>query len=310
LLIAAGIGAVAVGLGFVGEWLFKKYFQSGMEPAGDSRVGYMDPSASAAPRMPAGAAQANTQYVPPPPMRPGIAGKTYSQLEALIQSGESSKKGYDDYNFSSIGSKHGYAGKPVSQMTIQEVQSQQSQHNYNAVGRYQMIATTLDAAVEFLHLDPSTTFDMDTQDYIFESYLITRKQQEIGDYISGKSDDLWGAVYAASKEWASVAAPPSYPLYKGGVSDGLTSYYSGLQGNKASISAIQMAQTLQQERQNYQLANGGKSSVQDGVATQQVNQQQAPAQSSGPTAAVIGGSQGYTTPNIIKHQGVLLAVNG
>jgi muramidase (phage lysozyme) len=313
-LVVAGIAAVAAGLGFIGEWLFEKYFRSGSEPAGSAKVGLEGGGQTASPPVAAGEATVPTAQVAPPPIssRSTLGGKTFSQLEALIQTGESRKKGYDDYNYSTIGNKHEYAGKPVSEMTVAEVQANQAAHNYNAVGRYQMISSTLAAAVSFLHIDPQAKFDADMQDYIFENYLITRKQQAIGDYIMGRSDDLWGAVYAASKEWASVAAPPGYSLAKGGKSDGLTSYYSGVQGNRASISATAMAQVLEQERQNYAAGNSssGGSLVRSGVTTENPQQQSSANASQPPAKVAATGGSGYSTPNIIKHQGVLLAVNG
>jgi muramidase (phage lysozyme) len=341
-LIVAGLGAAAVGLGFLGDWLFHKYFKMGKDyPSGPFPMNGVNnsetiplpnaPSGAAAPApsavastpttapiaqaaapIAAGEAAVQTAKVAPPPTptRSSVMGKTFSQLEALIQTGESRRHGYDDYNFSTIGHKHGYAGKAITDMTIAEVQAEQKKHNYNAVGRYQIIASTLQSAIDYLHLDPSAKFDADMQDRIFETYLISNKQKEIGDYIAGRHDDVWAAVYAASKEWASVAAPPGYPLAKGGRGDGLVSYYSGVQDNKASISANSMAETLEAERQSYAQQNGGGSSVQSGVAVP--NQQQ----QSSSSATSKGGyapyaSQAPSQPSsIVRHQGTLLAING
>jgi len=242
-----------------------------------------------------------------PTTRQGLV-RTFSRLEALIQRGESGRSGYDAYNFSSIGKVHQYAGKPISEMTIAEVQAQQAAHNYNAVGRYQLIRDTLSSAVKELNLDTSQKFDADMQDRIFENYLIGKKRKLIGDYISGKNDDVWAAVYASSQEWASVAAPPGYPLAKGGRSDSTTSYYSGIQGNRASVSAVEMAQILEQERLSFQ-GQSSATSVTTGVpvpvesANTQHQVQQTPTQ-------VTTSSAVPSTRSIMKHKGVLLAVNG
>ena len=310
LLVSAALGAVAVGLGFLGKWLFDKYFTSGKEPPGSLGLNNLGSSSTAAPAIPAGEVTVPTVTVAPPPMpttRQGL-GRTFSRLEALIQRGESGRSGYDAYNFSSIGKVHQYAGKPISEMTIAEVQAQQAAHNYNAVGRYQLIRDTLSSAVKELNLDTSQKFDADMQDRIFENYLIGKKRKLIGDYISGKNDDVWAAVYASSQEWASVAAPPGYLLAKGGRSDGTTSYYSGIQGNRASVSAVEMAQILEQERLSFQ-GQSSATSVTTGVpvpvesANTQHQVQQTPAQ-------VTTSSAVPSTRSIMKHKGVLLAVNG
>jgi muramidase (phage lysozyme) len=311
VLIAAGIGAVAVGLGFLGKWLFDKYFMSGKPPDGSKGLGHIPLVGAAEAPIPAGEAVVPTARVAPPPMpttRQGLAVKTFGRLETLLQRGESGKAGYDAYNFSSIGKVHKYAGTPLTQMTIAEVQQQQQSHNYNAVGRYQLIKDTLSEAVKALNLDTSQKFDAEMQDRIFENYLLPTKRRTIADYIQGRSDDVWAAVFAAAQEWASVAAPPGYPLKKGGLGDGLKSYYAGVQGNAASISATEMAQTLEQERLNY-LGQATKTTIQTGVSVpgQQVTTQNQIKQTPAQVSTVTGLP---STKSILKHRGVLLAVNG
>lgn len=159
-----------------------------------------------------------------------------SRLGKLLARGEA---GAADYNAVNRGAAGGYASgmENLVNMTVAEVQAAQKAHRFNAAGRYQIIGPTLDAAVATLGLTGREKFDAATQDRIFEQYLATSKRPEIGDYISGRSNDLHAALLAMSKEWASVADPDT----------GL-SHYGGVGNNKASISAAEAAAALDQTR--------------------------------------------------------------
>ncbi len=167
-----------------------------------------------------------------------------SSLEALISRGEG------NYNSVNLGAAHGYKATTMNLegMSVADIQRGQKNHDFNAVGRYQIIGSTLDAAVKALKLTGFEKFDRTLQDRIFNEYLIGQKRHAIADYISGKSNDINAAILAASQEWASVAAPAGAKLQNGSIGDGLVSYYAGVANNKASISAAEMAKTLNEER--------------------------------------------------------------
>lgn len=175
---------------------------------------------------------------------PEVAGAADSSLGGLISRGEG---GYSSVN---KGAAHGYVSgtEDLEHMTVAEVMAHQRAQDFNAVGRYQIIKPTLAAAVQALHLTGNELFNKQTQDRIFEQYLIGIKRHAIGDYISGKSNDVNAAVLAASQEWASVAAPVGARLNNGGIGDGRTSYYAGTANNRASISAAEMARALDSAR--------------------------------------------------------------
>jgi len=156
-----------------------------------------------------------------------------SAFGALISKGEG------DYNSVNRGAAGGYrAGKEdLSNMTVAQVMAAQRAHQFNAAGRYQLIGSTLADAVKSLGLKGDEKFDKGTQDRIFERYLLNNKRKAIGDYISGKSNDLMGAIHAASLEWASVADPRTG-----------RSHYAGVGNNKASISVAEMERALQSAR--------------------------------------------------------------
>lgn len=122
-----------------------------------------------------------------------------------------------------------------------------------AVGRYQLIPSTLQGAVKALKLDPNTKFTPEVQDRIMKDYLLKIKKAQIHAYISGASDDLFGAQLATAQEFASVGVPAG--TTKNGQS--LTtdrSYYAGIGNNKASISSSTIARDLKLARDRYQAA--------------------------------------------------------
>lgn len=98
--------------------------------------------------------------------------------------------------------------KPLSQMTIAEVKQLQQQMIANgaissAVGKYQIIDTTLDARQTQLGLSDDTTFDSTTQDS-FGVALLDRRGYS--DWLAGTiTDDQFQRNLAL--EWASIADP-------------------------------------------------------------------------------------------------------
>lgn len=210
------------------------------------------------------------------PATPGAttAGAALSSTKEAITSGVNKiadsafgaliSKGEGDYNSVNLGARGGYkAGTAdLSNMTIDQVMAAQRSGQFNAAGRYQLIGSTMADAVKSLGLKGDTKFDKETQDKIFSEYLVNNKRKAIGDYLSGKSDDLKGAIKAASMEWASVADP-----------DTGKSHYAGVGNNKASISVDDMARALQMARAN--MAGGTTSTSTSEVKIGQINVQTA-----------------------------------
>jgi hypothetical protein len=161
---------------------------------------------------------------------PGIANSAFG---ALIARGEG------DYDSVNLGAKHGYkSGKEnLLGMTVSQVMEAQKAGQFNAAGRYQLIGSTLSDAVKALGIKGDEKFDKGTQDRIFEQYLVNNKRKAIGDFISGRSDDVKAAIKAASLEWASVADPSTGK-----------SHYAGVANNLASISPDDLATALQTSR--------------------------------------------------------------
>jgi hypothetical protein len=135
-------------------------------------------------------------------------------------------------------------------ITIQDIQTRQAlakddPNRLFAVGKYQIIPSTLKAAIKALGLKPDTKFTPEVQEYIFREYLM-KKQPEVYEYIAGVSDNLESAVLGMAQEFASVGIPRDIA----GKTKG-SSYYSD---NKASISPDTVARQLSQQRDRYQEA--------------------------------------------------------
>jgi hypothetical protein len=165
---------------------------------------------------------------------------------ALISRGEG------DYDSVNRGAKGGYkAGKEnLEGMTVSEVMAAQKEGKFNAAGRYQIIKGTLADAAKSMGLSGNEKFDKGMQDKIFEQYLVNNKRKAIGDYLSGKSEDIAAAVYATSQEWASVAVPKGMRTESGKISTGVETYYDRSGKNKASITASEAMAKLQNTRGN------------------------------------------------------------
>ncbi|WP_241300999.1 mannosyl-glycoprotein endo-beta-N-acetylglucosamidase [Burkholderia cenocepacia] len=180
--------------------------------------------------------------VPVPAASPADLAGAMSRL-ADTAFGRLIARGEGDYNSVNRGARGGYrAGtENLEGMTLAQVMAAQRAGQFNAAGRYQIIGSTLAEAARGLKLNGSEMFDRKLQDRIFEQYLVQNKRRAIADYVEGRSDDLRGALRAASREWASVADP-----------DTGRSYYAGKGNNRASITATEMAAALRNTRATYQ----------------------------------------------------------
>jgi hypothetical protein len=185
-------------------------------------------------------------------------------LLELIARGESGQAGYDAYNRGTYrdaqGREHirGPAGSiDFSEMTLGQVQDRQSlsgqdENRLFAVGKYQIIPTTMNAAAASLNLSRDEAFTPELQDRIFSEYLIVKKRPAIHDYIVGQPGaTLEAAQRGLALEWASFGDPDKNGL----------SHYGG--ANRASITLEQSATALNQMREEYQAAIGRGLSPQD-----------------------------------------------
>jgi len=139
-------------------------------------------------------------------------------------------------------------------ITIQDIRTRQAlpkgdPNRLFAVGKYQIIPSTLEDALVKLRLDPNTKFTPEVQEYIFREYLMKIKNPSVYKYITGASDNLEGALLRLAQEFASIGIPRDIAGKKKG-----QSYHAGVGNNKASISPDTVAKQLGQQRKRYQEA--------------------------------------------------------
>ncbi|KWA46511.1 mannosyl-glycoprotein endo-beta-N-acetylglucosamidase [Burkholderia multivorans] len=217
---------------------------------------------------PRGAAPAPAQTAPSAPAAaPAGSGGLVGAMSRLADTafGKLIARGEGDYNSVNRGARGGYrAGtENLEGMTLAQVMAAQRAGQFNAAGRYQIIGSTLAEAARSLKLNGDEMFDRKLQDRIFEQYLVRNKRRAIADYVEGRSDDLRGALRAASREWASVADP-----------DTGRSYYAGKGDNRASITVAEMEAALRNTRATYQppAALAAQSAARSGPAKVELHQ--------------------------------------
>jgi hypothetical protein len=128
-------------------------------------------------------------------------------------------------------------GKKFSDLTVGEVRSLQQWQIY-AVGRYQIIPSTLAYAVQRAGVAANERFTPEVQNKLLWA-LLEHKRPLIGAYIKGEHENLDLALREMAREWASVA------WYDGG------SFYSGRGGNAAHVTRHEAAVALREARALY-----------------------------------------------------------
>lgn len=129
-------------------------------------------------------------------------------------------------------------GKNFSELTVGQVKSLQRSRIW-AVGRYQMIPSTLSYAVSKAGVSANERFTPEIQNRLLQA-LLDHKRPLIGAYIRGEHSNLSLALRAMALEWASIAWN-GRSLYGGSNRAHVTSHEAGI--------ALQEARRLYSERQ-------------------------------------------------------------
>ena len=162
-------------------------------------------------------------------------------------------KGEGDYGSSNRGTKNNRiqgstnstvrGGSKLTELTIEEIRKYQKIKDPDnadrlfAVGKYQLIPTTFDMAVNALGLPKNTVFSKEVQEKMGR-YLLFSKRPALGSYIKGESNDEAKALLEAAKEWASLPDPKTGNSYYG-------------KGNKAQHSLKETKIALTKARNEY-----------------------------------------------------------
>ena len=129
----------------------------------------------------------------------GWAHSVFADLLGKVES----KNDYTAYNRTTPPPLKSFYNTNLASLTLKEVQEKQANRDFFAIGRYQLIPTTLNAAINHLNLDLTLRFDEAVQDQIFEEYLIKVKRKAFINYLEGDGS-VEEAIYAWAMEFASA----------------------------------------------------------------------------------------------------------
>jgi len=194
---------------------------------------------------------------------PSSTGGTQSgDLFEIIAGGEG---GYESINRGNAGDSPGgaaaYFGKNLTDMTVGEVMSLQSQGKVFAVGKYQIIPDTMIGFVRNMNISMNDKFDATTQEK-FKDYVVNIKRPEVGKYIRGESTNRAEAAQELAREFASVGLSYS--------EDGKVrgqSRYAGSAGNRASISPEAIEAALDRARSGKSVSSESAQIMTEGTYT-------------------------------------------
>ena len=194
-----------------------------------------------------------------PKARPSLKTESLEPLFSFIEKGEG---GYEASNRGTKGNKiigsdltTKRNGKLLTEMTISEIREKQkikdpdNEERLFAVGRFQLIPSTFNMAVEALGLSDDTVFNEDTQNRI-GIYLIADKRAKVGQYLEDKGNvSLETAMLELAKEFASMPVPKDMTVTRNGKKVTIKkgdSYYGS--GNKALHTYDEVKEELEKLR--------------------------------------------------------------
>ncbi len=148
-----------------------------------------------------------------------------------------------DYNAYNTGTKNGnstmrscYTGgngcRVPTQMTVGQILESSklpstNLHRIFAVGKYQLITSTLADAVSRGGISRNTVFTPEAQDKLIDNYFLSKKVKVLGAFIKGTGNySVDDAQYAMGKEWAAIGIPVGKTNKYNKTSDGFLSFYS------------------------------------------------------------------------------------
>lgn len=143
---------------------------------------------------------------------------------------------YESYNTGTIDYKvvHSFLNPPpgtITTKTIDTILEKARLHPSDvdrifAAGKYQVIASTLAMGKLALKLKGNEVFDGEMQEFFFSEFLFEKAGKGgLAGFVRKGIGSVDDAQFAASQEWASIAAPKGRVRWGKGVSDGTQSYY-------------------------------------------------------------------------------------
>tara|TARA_R110002020_G_scaffold25353_2_gene82665 strand:- start:1263 stop:3467 length:2205 start_codon:yes stop_codon:yes gene_type:complete len=148
------------------------------------------------------------------------AEKANAKLLSFIASGEggynSSNKGTSGNRIVGSTNNTKIDGKTLPQMTVGEVMNHQASGSVFAVGRYQIIPTTMKLATSAAKVSPDDMFNEKTQDKLGLALIYNGQRPTLSGYLRGDNDNVQGAMLDLAMEWASAPNPSTGRSYYGG----------------------------------------------------------------------------------------------
>jgi len=180
----------------------------------------------------------------PSPNAPSPSPSSGGVLGALVAAHESGAAGYNAYNRGNAGdspnASMNFAAMSLAQITQLQALPTGNPNRLFAVGKYQIIPTTMKDAIAKLGLALNQMLTPDLQETLFRSYLVAIKRPQVKSFITGGGASLTDAELALAQEFASFPNPAT----------GL-SCYGGSGGNRATVTTAQSAAALTTEQTNY-----------------------------------------------------------
>lgn len=174
-----------------------------------------------------------------------------SDLMGVIQKGESNEA--DPYGAvnKSVANYNAAKAKDIKSKTIEEILEMQANDELGAVGRYQIIESTMrDFVAKHPHVNGSDVFNEETQDK-FVRYLMDMKRPTIGKFIREGEGNAEDVAIQLAMEFASIKLPRDVKkdeFGKGAPREDRKageSFYEGISGNKGLIEADEILSILQ-----------------------------------------------------------------
>lgn len=136
------------------------------------------------------------------------------------------------------GKSYGSTKANLSEMTINQVLERNKKpfgdpDRMNAVGKYQIIASTMKGLVSKMGLTGEEKLTPEMQDRLFMALM----PKATTDYVSGRSTDRNAAITGLAKEYASIGVPVDMKGHVQNVRAG-QSFYHGYGGNKANPQSL------------------------------------------------------------------------
>ncbi|MGO4332961.1 hypothetical protein [Cupriavidus sp. M-11] len=183
------------------------------------------------------------------------------EIGDIISDGEG---GYESYN---SGTKdvpdgkvgHSYMSPPpgtVTGKTIDQIISTDSSSGTDtnrlfATGKYQTTISTLKLAKTSIALTGAEKYDANMQERVFSEFLLDKAGGgALSDFIKNGKGTIDDALYAAAKEWASIAAPNGRTISNGTISNGTSSYHQSAANSASTNSTNKLRSILKEISEN------------------------------------------------------------